>query len=110
MPHRGSTFWLWADCELHHRTHTEVLNGGIVIDVQVRLSRKSVTQLFVGVYSEDLRVIHEEAYTERAGETMTTALLWGVGKARSVAADAVALSDNRLIHADAPASRTPRAT
>lgn len=110
MPHRGSTFWLWADCELHHRTHSEVLDGGIIIDVQVRLSRKGATQLFVGVYSKELEIIHEEAYTERPGETMTTALLWGVGKARSVAADAVALSDNRLIHADAPASRRPRAT
>lgn len=77
MPHRGSTFWLWADCELHHRTHSEVLDGGITIDVQVRLSRQGVTQLFLGVYSENLRIIHEEAYTERVGETMTTALLWG---------------------------------
>lgn len=110
MPHRGSTFWLWADCELHHRTHSEVLEGGVTIDVQVRLSRQGVTQLFLGVYSENLRIIHEEAYTERVGETMTTALLWGVGKARSVAADAKALSGNRISHAHAPARRGPRAT
>nr|WP_246541634.1 hypothetical protein [Pseudomonas rustica] len=110
MPHRGSIFWMWADCELHHRTHSEVLDGGIVIDVQVRLSRKGATQLFVGVYSKELEIIHEEAYTERPGETMTTALLWGVGKARCLAAEAVAPRDHRLIHANAPVSRRPRAT
>lgn len=89
MPRRGSTFWMWADCELHHRTHCEVLSGCIIIDVQTRLSRNGVTQLFVGVYSESLRFIHEEAYTERGGETMTAALSWGVDKARAIASSEV---------------------
>nr|WP_228731929.1 hypothetical protein [Pseudomonas iridis] len=108
MPHRGSTFWLWADCELHHRTHSEVVSDGIIIDVQVRLSRQGVTQLFLGVYSESLRIIHEEAYTERTDETMTAALSWGVDKARSIAAESAGSSKNPLIHDSAPRSRPRR--
>lgn len=110
MPHRGSTFWLWADCELHHITHSEVMDSGIIIDVQARLSRQGVTQLFVGVYSESLRIIHEEAYSERVDETMTTALLWGVGKARNIAADSAAtLKDDQITHTPDPRIRRPPA-
>lgn len=105
MPHRGSTFWQWADCKLHHRMHSEVLDDGTIIDVQTRLSRQGITQLFLGVYSENLRINHEEAYTERAGETMTAALLWGVSKARSIAADAAALSKIPINHGQAPRIR-----
>ncbi|WP_434706708.1 hypothetical protein [Pseudomonas sp. D4-18] len=108
MQHRGSTFWLWADCELHHRTHTEVLNDGTIIDVQSRLSRKGVTQLFLGVYSEKHRVAHEEAYVERVGETMTTALLWGVGKARSIAAESAASFKSHHFHGPAARISRPR--
>lgn len=109
MPHRGATFWLWADCELHHRTHTEVLDDGTIIDVQTRLSRKGITQLFVGVYSETLRMLHEEAYTDRAGETMTAALSWGVEKARAVAVSE-GMSKGQIRHGLNPHTRRPRAT
>nr|WP_101209896.1 hypothetical protein [Pseudomonas sp. 43NM1] len=110
MPHRGSTFWLWADCELHHRTHSEVMSDGVVIDVQARLSRKGITQLFLGVYSEHLRIIYEEAHTERVGETMSTALLWGVGKARRIAAQSSARLSGKVTHIPFPQSQQPRAT
>lgn len=110
MPHRGSTFWFWADCELHHRTHSEELRGGIVIDVQTRLSRQGATQLFIGVYSESLQIIHEDAYTERVGETMTDALLWGVQKARVIAAEKTESSTYGITHFVGPRIRRPRAT
>lgn len=110
MPHRGSKFWLWADCELYHRTHSEVLGNGTIIDVQSRLSRQGVTQLFLGVYSESLRIIHEEAYIERVDETMTDALLWGVQKARMIAADRAEKITYGITHSVDPRIRQPRVT
>ncbi len=44
---RGNVFWKWADPTLHHRSHDETLT----MDIQVRLSRTGVTQLFIGVYA-----------------------------------------------------------
>lgn len=52
MMRRGSKYWLWADCELHCRSHDEVLSDGTLIDVQTRVSRKGRTQLFVGIYDK----------------------------------------------------------
>lgn len=86
MMRRGSRYWLWADCELHCRSHDEVLSDGTVIDVQTRVSRKGRTQLFLGVYSKDGLPLFEEAHDELPNDTMTTALAWGVGRARAKAA------------------------
>lgn len=82
MRMRGEVFRDWADPILHHRDHYETLDDGTSIDVQVRLSRTGSTQLFIGVYSARGKVIHEEAFDTRPGETMSTALAWGVDRAR----------------------------
>lgn len=79
---RGEVFWEWADPGLHHRDHIETLDDGSSIDVQVRLSRTGDTQMFIGVYGPSGSMVHEEAFASRPGETMTTALAWGVNKAR----------------------------
>lgn len=84
---RGDVFWTWADPTLHHRMHDEILDDGTAIDVQVRLSRTGNTQLFVGVYAASGMPIHEEAYDSRPHESMTRALVWGVGRARQIAVD-----------------------
>lgn len=84
---RGAAFWEWADPVLHHRDHNEVLDDGTSIDVQVRLSRTGSTQLFIGVYGPSGKALHEEVYDSRPGETMTTALAWGVDRARQTAFD-----------------------
>ncbi|WP_247267524.1 hypothetical protein [Pseudomonas sp. YL2] len=89
MMRRGSRFWLWADCELHCRSHDEVLIDGTIIDVQTRVSRKGRTQLFLGVYSKDGLPLYEEAHDDLPNDTMTTALAWGVGRARAKAADSL---------------------
>ncbi|WP_236170156.1 hypothetical protein [Pseudomonas parasichuanensis] len=85
MRTRGSTYWDWADAQLHSRTHTEILDSGTTIDVQVRLSRVGATQMFIGLYGSAGEVIHEEAYDTRPGQSMTTAMLWGVARARGIA-------------------------
>ncbi len=82
---RGDVFWTWADPSLHHRSHDEILKDGTLIDVQVRLSRTGSTQLFIGVYGPSGIALHEEAFNSRPGESMTRALVWGVGRARHVA-------------------------
>lgn len=88
MRYRGEQFWAWADPTLHHRCHDEVLDDGTKIDVQVRLSRTGETQLFIGVYAGSGTLIVEEAYPSRPQESMTRALAWGVGRARSFAVGA----------------------
>ena len=84
MKHRGQAFWQWADPDLHHRTHSEKLKNGRLIDVQVRLARTGETQLFVGVYDELGQPLSEEGFDKRPGETMTRALHWGVAHAREL--------------------------
>ncbi len=86
MRSRGKTFWDWADAKLHSRTHTEVLEFGLTIDVQVRLSRVGATELFIGIYGPDGACLHEEAHKARPGQSMTTAMSWGVALARDIAA------------------------
>ncbi|WP_151883964.1 MULTISPECIES: hypothetical protein [Pseudomonas] len=83
---RGDVYWSWADPTLHHRTHEEILNDGSYLDVQVRLSRIGATQLFIGVYAPSGTALYEEAFDTRPNESMTSALAWGVARARAVAA------------------------
>lgn len=84
MRQRGDVFWGWADPVLHSRMHVETLDDGTLIDVQVRLSRTGATQMFIGIYDGCGVALHEEAYEARPGETMTRALVWGVGRARTI--------------------------
>lgn len=93
MKKRGSTFWEWADKDLHHRSHDEELSDGTSIDVQVRLDRNGVTQLFIGVYRGDGVAILEEFFTSRSHETMTKALVWGAERARVFATTGGLLPD-----------------
>lgn len=85
---RGDVFRSWVDPALRSLDHAEVLDDGTSIDVQVRLSRTGNTQLFIGVYSPKGKVVHEESFDNRPGETMTTALAWGVDRARQTAIEA----------------------
>lgn len=78
MKYRGKAFWQWADPNLHHRTHSEKLDNGRLIDVQVRLARTGETQLFIGVYDELGQPLSEEGFYKRPGETMTRAMNWGL--------------------------------
>ncbi|WP_245362820.1 hypothetical protein [Pseudomonas sp. BP8] len=85
MRQRGEVFWAWADPNLHHRTHQELLDDGASLDVQVRLSRTGDTQLFIGIYESTGAMRYEEAYDKRPGETMSRAMAWAAGRGRVVA-------------------------
>lgn len=85
MRQRGSQYWDWADCQLNSRCHDEKLSNGAEIDVQVRLSRAGVTQAFIGIYADNGRMIYEEYHGARESETMTQAMHWCVGRARTLA-------------------------
>jgi len=91
MKHRGETYRQWCDPILHHQAHEETLDDGTCLEVQTRLSRTGETQLFIGVYRRDGSLVRERVYSRRPGETMSRALVWGVGYARrvAVAGDAV---------------------
>jgi hypothetical protein len=92
MMRRGSKYWLWADCGLHCWSHDEVVSNGTFIDVQTRVTRKGSTQLFIGVYDKKGFPVFEESHDHLPNDTMTTALAWGVGRARSMAASNLMLS------------------
>lgn len=85
MRHRGEVFWAWADPDLKHHSHEEVLPDGARLDIQVRLSRTGDTQLFIGIYELSGLARLEEAYVERPGETITRAMAWAAGRGRQLA-------------------------
>lgn len=85
MKRRGLTYHQWRESILPSQTHEETLADGTSLEVQTRLSRTGATQLFIGVYRADGTVWVERAYAQRPGETMSRALVWGVGHARRIA-------------------------
>jgi len=85
MRNRGPVYWNWNDAQLRTTTHEEELDNGTKIDVRARLSRTGGTQMFIGVYLLDGRILSEEAYDCVPGETTTRALVTGTQKARAVA-------------------------
>lgn len=95
MKKRGSAFSEWVDNQIHHRSKDELLCDGTCIDVQVRVTRSGVTQLFIGVYRGDGIAILEEFYESLPTETMTKALVWGTDRARAFAVTGK-LSDQHL--------------
>lgn len=85
MRQRGGKYWDWADCQLNSRCHEEKLGNGYEIEIQVRLSRDGVTQAFIGIYAGNGQMIFEEYHDARESETITQAMLWCVGRARTLA-------------------------
>jgi hypothetical protein len=85
MRNRGPIYWNWSDVQLQTRTHEEELDNGTKIDVQARTSRTGGTQMFIGVYLIDGRVITEEAYDSMPGQTIAHAIVSGTQRARAVA-------------------------
>lgn len=84
MQRRGAQFWFWADCQLAATERVHRLEDGSIVDVQARTSRRSTTQLFVGVYKHCGRMLAEEFYHCCADETVDQAVAWGQGRARLI--------------------------
>ncbi|UVJ41932.1 hypothetical protein NVV94_14615 [Pseudomonas sp. LS1212] len=89
MRHRGSQYWAWSDCQLPSRLHDEALSDGTQLNVQVRVSRHGVTQLFIGLYEGGGTMMFEEYYDSLLDETISHALVWGVNRARALAIGSV---------------------
>jgi hypothetical protein len=85
MRNRGPVYWNWNDAQLNTTAHEEELDNGTKIDVRARISRSGGTQMFIGVYLLDGRILSEEAYDCAPGESTTRALVMGTQKARAVA-------------------------
>lgn len=88
MKNRGAAFWSWSDAQLQTKTHEEELDDGTKIDVQARISRTGGTQMFLGVYTADGRIITEEIYENLPGQTTLRAIVSGTQRARAVAVGA----------------------
>nr|WP_082561429.1 hypothetical protein [Pseudomonas synxantha] len=82
MRNRGKVFWDWADPALHTRSVDERQPDGTLLNVQVRMSLLGRTELFIGVYGVDGKMLFEEAPDSLPGETMTNALARGLDRAR----------------------------
>lgn len=82
MRKRGKVFWNWADPAIHTRSVDERQPDGTLLNVQVRMSLLGRTELFIGVYGPDERLIFEEAPESAPGESMTAALARGLDQAR----------------------------
>ena len=106
MMRRGSTYWLWADCELHCRSYEEVLSDGSIVDVQTRISRKGRTQLFIGVYYKNGVPLFEKVHDWLPKDTMTTALDWGVGCARKIARENMVFAKSSERYSGRESART----
>lgn len=95
LKQRQAVFWQWADCRLHNRCVDDVTCDGSQLDIQVRMSRQGVVQLFIGIYSKTGSMVIEEYYPERSDESMTLALKWGEDRARTLSTP-MALPHGRL--------------
>ncbi|MCY1437997.1 hypothetical protein D9M71_541780 [compost metagenome] len=58
---------------------------GTELVVQVRAARNGVIQAVIGIYEGAGEMMVEEYYASLPGETMSSALVWGVKRARALA-------------------------
>jgi len=84
MRRRGAQYWLWSNSQLHGLSHDEVLPDGTQIEVQARLNRDRVMQVFVGVYARDGAARAEEFHDRADGECLAQTLEWGCAKAQAI--------------------------
>ncbi|SDT54288.1 hypothetical protein [Pseudomonas prosekii] len=84
MRRRGAQYWLWINSQLHGRDHDEILPDGTQIDVQARLNRAQVTQVFVGLYARGGSPLAEEFHDREGQPSLAQALAWGCARAREI--------------------------
>lgn len=81
MRKRGKIYWSWADADLHCRNLDERLACGRLINLQARLTRESVTQLFIGIYGNLGELLLEEYHETCPGQSQSAAMAWGLQRA-----------------------------
>lgn len=90
MRRRGAQFWLWTNARLPLHMHEEVLNDGLQIEVQARVSLERIIEVFVGVYGVSGWSICEEFHDRSTDGHYCEALKWGMQRARQIVADSQA--------------------
>lgn len=102
MKRRGHKYWAWADCRLHSRQLTEDLSNGRCLEVKVRSARSGETQMFIGIYRSGGAVDHEEYYAVLL-LTLDAALIFGLDRARALAAGTGVAGQSTFEELQAPA-------
>ncbi|WP_085690555.1 MULTISPECIES: hypothetical protein [unclassified Pseudomonas] len=84
MRRRGAQYWLWVDKRMPGKTHEDFLSDGRQIEVQARLTSQRMTQVFVGIYTAEGAAVCEAFQERLAGDTLSSAIEWGVQCARQI--------------------------
>lgn len=81
MRTRGDVYWQWAQPGIHFRNYDERIECGRLINIQVRISKDAVTQLFFGIYEKSGEMLLEEYYPDCRGQTPSRAMAWALDRA-----------------------------
>jgi hypothetical protein len=92
MRRRSAQYWLWTNSRLPMHLHEEVLDNGLQVEVQARVGHNGVTQVFVGIYSQEGRGISEEFHDRGKGVCCNVSLKWGTLRAHEIVLDHVAFA------------------
>lgn len=84
MRRRGTQYWLWSNTQLQARSHDEVLPDGTQVDVQARINREQMIQVFVGVYDREGAPLVEEFHDRKERSSLSLALAWGCARAQAI--------------------------
>lgn len=82
---RSAVYFEWASSNQGHVGHDETLENGTQIDIRARVSPAGDTQLFVGAYGVEGRMLMEEHHPIMERMNVQQALSWGAARARSLA-------------------------
>lgn len=87
---RSKVYFEWATSTQGHFGHEEKLDNGAQIDVRARVSTGGDTELFVGAYGKEGRMMMEEFHPVMDGMSVQQAIDWGTARAISLASGSVA--------------------
>lgn len=82
---RSNVYFEWAKSNGGHFGHDEKLENGTQIDIRARVSPHGDTQLFVGAYGIEGRMLMEEHHPIMDGMDVQQAIDWGTARAKSLA-------------------------
>src|SRR3990167_150619 len=82
---RSKVYFDWAQSRQDHFGHDETLDNGAQLDIRARVAAHGDTQLFVGAYGADGRMLMEEYHPVMDNMTAQQAISWGTERAKSMA-------------------------
>lgn len=82
---RSKVYFDWAQSSQDHFGHKDTLDNGTQLDIRARVAAHGDTQLFVGAYGADGRMLMEEYHPAMDNMTAQQAISWGTERAKSMA-------------------------